>query len=226
MLVSLFISNCLKHKKAYNFSNREDYDMYQLKDKYVEIKGKKIHFIEEGEGDPILLFHGARFNAYTWQETGTIKAISNNGFKAIAVDFPGFGKSENIQGLELTEFIKIFMNSLKIDKATLLGASMGGEAVLGFSVNYPNLVSSLILVGAVGVKNYESNLDKIFEIPTLLIWGSNDTISPKSNYELLLKKLKNVKLKIIGKNHACYLDDPSGFNDTIVEFVKGLKNDK
>ncbi|AOL17010.1 2-hydroxy-6-oxo-6-phenylhexa-2,4-dienoate hydrolase [Sulfolobus sp. A20] len=200
--------------------------MYQLKDKYVEIKGKRIHFIEEGNGDPVLLFHGARFNAYTWHETGTIKSISDNGFRAISVDFPGFGKSENVQGLKLTEFIKTFMDSLEIDKANLLGASMGGEAVLGFSVDYPNLVSSLILVGAVGVKNYENSLDKISEIPVLLVWGSNDTISPKSNYELLLKKLKNAKLKIIGRNHACYLDNPEGFNNTVVEFLKGLKNGK
>ncbi|MEM0131026.1 MAG: alpha/beta hydrolase, partial [Saccharolobus sp.] len=45
--------------------------MQKLQDKFIEISGAKIHYIEEGNGKPVILFHGARFNARTWEETGT-----------------------------------------------------------------------------------------------------------------------------------------------------------
>ncbi|MEM3950888.1 alpha/beta hydrolase, partial [Saccharolobus sp.] len=77
--------------------------------------------------------------------------------------------------------------------------------------------------GAVGVEGFEVQLSKLNKIPLLLIWGSRDTVSPKRNYELILDKVKNVKLEIVGKNHACYLDDPNTFNEKIVNFLKGMK---
>ncbi|BDB98999.1 alpha/beta fold hydrolase [Saccharolobus caldissimus] len=197
--------------------------MQQLQDKFVDVNGLKIHYIEYGDGKPVLLFHGARFNARTWEQTGTISAIASTSYKAISVDFPGFGKSEGSKSEDLSEFIYSFMNTMKIDKAILLGASMGGEAVLGFSVKYTNLVSGLILVGAVGVKRYSNLLYKLTGIPILLIWGANDNVSPKENYELILNKLKDAKLEIVGSQHACYLDDPVTFNQKIVEFLKGLR---
>jgi len=197
--------------------------MQQLQDKFVVVNGLKIHYIEYGDGKPVLLFHGAHFNARTWEQTGTISAIASTGYRAISVDFPGFGKSEGSKSEDLSEFIYSFMNTMKIDKAILLGASMGGEAVLGFSVKYTNLVSGLILVGAVGVKKNSNLLYKLTGIPILLIWGANDNVSPKENYELILNKLKDAKLEIVGRQHACYLDDPVTFNQKIVEFLKGLR---
>lgn len=196
--------------------------MQKLQDKFIEINGAKIHYIEEGNGKPVILFHGARFNARTWEETGTLEAISKANYRAISVDFPGFGLSQNLS-MDFPEFIKAFISSMNFEKAILLGASMGGEAILGFSVKYPNLTEALILVGAVGVQNYQKDLDKISNIPTLLIWGKRDNVSPKRNYEILLSRLKNVKLELIGENHACYLDDPRSFNQKVVDFIKGLK---
>ncbi|ACP34227.1 conserved hypothetical protein [Sulfolobus islandicus L.S.2.15] len=197
--------------------------MQQLVDKFLEVKGRKIHYIESGDGSPVLLFHGARFNARTWVETNTVDSISNIGYKAISVDFPGFGSSEKIEGISLSEFINLFMNSLGISKAILLGASMGGKAVLEFSLKYTESVYGLVLVGAVGVEEFEDQISKLNKIPLLLIWGSRDTVSPKRNYELILDKVKNAKLEIVGKNHACYLDDPNTFNEKIVNFLKGMK---
>lgn len=192
-----------------------------MKDDFVSIKGTKIHFVEEGNGKPFLLFHGARFNAYTWVETNTVKSISSSGFRAISVDFPGFGKSQSGNFSSLSEFIKEFMQIMNIQKAYLMGASMGGEAVLGFAVNNPDMVEGLVLVGPVGVPSYESKLKNLDGKPLLLIWGKNDTVSPRKNAELILNHVKTAKLVIIGNQHACYLDDPMSFNEQIAKFLKG-----
>ncbi|QIW24894.1 alpha/beta hydrolase [Sulfolobus sp. S-194] len=192
-----------------------------MKDNFVNVKGAKIHFIEEGEGKPFLLFHGARFNAYTWVETGTVSSIASARFKAISIDFPGFGKSQNGDFDSLSSFIKDFMDTMNIEKAYLLGASMGGEAILGFAVDNPNMVEGLVLVGAVGVPSYESKLKNLDGKPILLIWGEKDSISPRRNAEIILNHIKSAKLIIVGKQHACYLDDAKKFNEEIVKFLKG-----
>ena len=192
-----------------------------MKDTFVEVKGSKIHYVEEGNGKSFLLFHGARFNAYTWVETKTVDTIASVGFRAIAVDFPGFGKSESGNFGSLSDFIKDLMTTMNLQKAYLLGASMGGEAVLAFAVENPAMVEGLVLVGAVGVASYESKLKNIDGKPVLLIWGEKDSVSPRRNAELILSHVKTAKFITIGKQHACYLDDPNTFNQQIAKFLKG-----
>ncbi|MCI2415033.1 MAG: alpha/beta hydrolase [Candidatus Aramenus sp.] len=194
----------------------------ELLENYVEVGGAKIHYIERGKGRPVILHHGARFNARTWEETGTVSAIAEVGFRAISVDFPGFGRSERGNFSNLSEFIGEFVKALGLERPILLGASMGGEAVLAYAVDNREKVGGLILVGAVGVTNYESNLSNLDGLPVLLIWGKNDTVSPKRNYEAILGHVKTARLEIVGSQHACYLDDPKGFNEKIKEFLKGL----
>ena len=190
-------------------------------EKYVDVKGTKIRVIERGEGKPVFLFHGARFNAETWVSTGTVDAIANAGFKAISVDFPGYGKSERGGYTVLSDFIKDLVIAYGVNKAYYLGASMGGEAVLGFAVNSPERVEGLILVGAVGVDKYKEKLVFLNGKKVLLIWGENDMVAPIKNAKLILNAVSTAKLVYVGKQHACYLDDPKKFNEEIVNFLKG-----
>ncbi|BFI73829.1 2-hydroxy-6-oxononadienedioate/2-hydroxy-6-oxononatrienedioate hydrolase [Nanoarchaeota archaeon] len=189
-------------------------------EKYINVNRTKIRVIEKGEGKYIFLFHGARFNAETWLSTNTIDSLVNSGFKVVSVDFPGFGKSERGNYYNLSEFIKDLVLTYNVDKAYYLGASMGGEAVLGFAVNNPDFVEGLILVGPVGVEKYKEKLKVLDGKKILLIWGKNDNISPISNAELILNNVKTAKLVYVGNNHVCYLDDPKKFNEEIIKFLK------
>lgn len=54
-----------------------------IQEKFVEIKGAKIHYLELGNGRTVILHHGARFNAYTWNQVGIISAIAEVGYGAI-----------------------------------------------------------------------------------------------------------------------------------------------
>ncbi len=193
-----------------------------LEDKFVDLDGSKIHYIESGNGMPFLFVHGARFNARTYEETGTIDTVSNAGFHAISLDFPGYGKSENMD-IDLSGFIAKFIDTMKLEPGVVLGASMGGEAVVGFAVKYPEKFKALVLTGAVGVSSYEDQLDKISDKPMLLIWGKNDIVSPINNYKLLMKHNKNAEFYNVGRQHACYLDDNKSFNGYIEEFLKKIK---
>ncbi len=192
-----------------------------LEGKFIRLDGANIHYIEAGKGFPVMLFHGASFNCRTYEETGTIETIANSGFHAMSIDFPGFGKSESI-GIPLHEFIKRLMDLMDIDKVVMLGASMGGEAVVGFAVKYPGRVKALMLAGAVGVSEYKDELRNMSGKPMLLMWGKNDPISPASNYQLLMKCNESAEFYSVGERHACYLDDSRGFNKHISEFLSKL----
>ncbi len=193
-----------------------------LEDKFVDMAGTKIHYIEAGNGMPFLFVHGARFNARTYEESGTIDTVSGSGFHAISIDFPGYGKSENMD-INLSDFIAKFIDAMKLEPGVVLGASMGGEAVVGFAVKYPEKFKALVLAGAVGVSEYENQLNKIADKPMLLMWGKNDMVSPVTNYQLLMKYDKNAEFYNVGRQHACYLDDNKSFNDHIEEFLKRIK---
>ena len=72
-----------------------------------------IHFLQSGnqEGIPVILLHGMKFQAATWEELGTLERLSEEGFRAIAVDMPGFGKSPACS-VEQDTILKTFINNL------------------------------------------------------------------------------------------------------------------
>ncbi len=68
-----------------------------IKGEYVNIKGSKIHYLEidkESSKDTVILLHGKRYNAYDWINSGIAENLSNQGFKVICFEFPGYGSSE------------------------------------------------------------------------------------------------------------------------------------
>jgi len=188
----------------------------------LDIDGYNVRYFEEGSGKAVVLLHGASFNAEIWVKTGTLSAIAKAGWRSISVDMPGFGKTEKDGYDTVASFLEKLFERLGIERAVIIGASMGGREALSFSVKYPEKVIGLVLVGAVSVWMYENMLSKIKDLPVLLIWGSEDNISPKENYQIIINHLSNSRLKLIGKIHPCYLEEPEMFNKEISEFLKSI----
>lgn len=109
-----------------------------MADYFLEVKGKKIHCLSNDlSGQPkVLLFHGARFNANTWNQVSTLKSLKEIGVPAVAVDFPGYGLSERGSWNDLSEFIKDLLQAMDLERPVLLGPSMGGNAVLKYAIKY------------------------------------------------------------------------------------------
>ena len=64
---------------------------FQFKPNYVEIKGSKVHYIDQGSGDPILFLHGNPTSSYLWRNI--IPYLTSYG-RCIAPDLIGMGKSD------------------------------------------------------------------------------------------------------------------------------------
>ncbi|HJQ16504.1 MAG TPA: alpha/beta fold hydrolase [Allosphingosinicella sp.] len=122
--------------------------------KFVQLKRWKIRYNEAGEGHPVIMLHGSGPGATGWSNFGAnIKDLSKK-YRVIAIDFPGWGLSDTFDPDSGARFqvnadiVVELMDALGIDKAALVGNSMGGIASQMITAQHPNRVSHCITMGA------------------------------------------------------------------------------
>jgi pimeloyl-ACP methyl ester carboxylesterase len=120
-------------------------------EKQIDVFGQKIYYREAGSGPTVILLHGLGADASHW--TQTIAALSPR-HRVIALDQIGFGKSDkpmiNYRVATLVSFLREFYDKAGVDKATLVGNSLGGWTAAAFAIAYPDKVEKLVLVDAAG----------------------------------------------------------------------------
>lgn len=191
-----------------------------LTEQHKEISHCPIHLIQAaGSTGPTLVFlHGMKFNAATWRDLGTLATLVREGYGVVALDLPGFGESPACDRSPLT-ILKELISDLKLDRPILVGPSMGGKVALEFALVHAELVGGLILVGAVGVEERKAQLANI-KVPTLVVWGSEDAISPLANAHLLAEQIPAANLVLVqGAPHPCYLDQPDIWHWEVTSFL-------
>jgi len=109
---------------------------FPFESKYLEVNGSNIHYIDEGEGDPILFIHGNPTSSYLWRNI--IPYLTPHG-RCIALDHIGMGKSDkpDIQyGFESTyDYLEKFIDKLGLKNITLVIHDWG--SIMGF--HYANM---------------------------------------------------------------------------------------
>lgn len=122
-------------------------------EKTVTIFGAKIHYIEAGDmaNPTVVLIHGLGGNSDNWIFTTPALAAK---YHVVALDQVGFGKSDkpfiNYRAGTYVDFLDKFFTEVKIEKATLVGNSLGGWIGALYSLRYPARVEKLVLVDAAG----------------------------------------------------------------------------
>jgi 2-hydroxy-6-oxonona-2,4-dienedioate hydrolase len=120
-------------------------------DKEITIFGQKIYYAEAGSGPTVILLHGLGGNAQNWLPN--FAALSAK-FHVIALDQIGFGRSDkpliNYRVGTYVDFLDEFLKQLKIERASLVGESMGGWTAAAFTIAHPEKVDRLILADAAG----------------------------------------------------------------------------
>ena len=119
-----------------------------------ENNGYPIAYVDEGEGDPILLIHGFASNKHVnWIYTGWLDLLVNDGRRVIAIDNRGHGESYKYYAAEdysapiMAEDALKLLDHLNVKKADLLGYSMGTRVAAFCALQAPERVRSLILGG-------------------------------------------------------------------------------
>jgi pimeloyl-ACP methyl ester carboxylesterase len=122
------------------------YEAQQLRTGLIETNGTKLYYEMMGQGHPLVLLHGGYMDRRMWDDQFAVFAQF---YQVIRYDIRGFGKSELPQvpyadRQDLYDLLKF----LGIEKAYLLGLSLGGEIAIDFTLEYPRMVDALILVGS------------------------------------------------------------------------------
>lgn len=123
--------------------------------KFIDLDGVRLHYMERGKGDPVLMVHGLGAYSYTWRHN--MDALAQQ-FRVIAIDLKGFGLSEKPIGPGYSieshvHTILQFISKLQLPQINYVGSSMGGEIGLRLCLVKPEQIKKLILIGSSGYRD-------------------------------------------------------------------------
>ena len=102
----------------------------QSESRFFDSKGVRIHFMDEGQGDPVVLIHGFTGNLVSeWSASGTTQTLLDAGYRVIAFDVRGHGESDKPHdpadyGDAMSEDTVRLLNHLGIERAHIVGYSV------------------------------------------------------------------------------------------------------
>lgn len=264
----------------------------------VEVNGIKIDCRDEGEGVPILFLHAFPLNQTMWDDqVGVLREM----YRAITLDLRGFGRSgfaSSPHSIEqMASDVRSLMKALGIDRAVLVGLSMGGYISLAFYRSYPECVRALVLADtrasadtedararriksaekaeregsrsiaddvvpvllgrstlstrpdlialtremieanspagisaaqrAMAARRDSTDLLGTINIPTLILVGSEDSLTPPAEAEAMHRAIRGSRLRVIeGAGHLSNLEQPREFNTALAEFIPQVETNR
>jgi len=107
----------------------------------------KLNYVDEGSGETLVLIHGLSDTLIYWEMLAS--ALKKN-FRVIRFDLRGHGQSslgsDEISIGTYSDDLKNILDDLAIQKANLIGFSLGGAIALDFTIRFPDYVSSIVLM--------------------------------------------------------------------------------
>lgn len=136
-----------------------------VKKVYLPRSGYNIAYMEAGQSGPVVIFiHGLGSYAPAWK--GNLNELSQH-CRCIAIDLPGYGKSDKYPHSGLMSFYAGIINELteelRLDKVFLAGHSMGGQIAITTALLYPDKVKGLILAAPAGFETFTAGQKQWFK---------------------------------------------------------------
>ena len=123
-------------------------------DRFFDSAGVRIHYVDHGTGEPVVLIHGFTGSyARHFDTTGLMSRLASAGYRVIALDCRGHGQSGKPTdvtkyGLEMARDVVRLLDHLAIDRAHIVGYSMGGQIALKLLDTQPHRLMTATLIGA------------------------------------------------------------------------------
>ena len=117
--------------------------------KFIEIDGNRIHYVDVGEGRPIVFLHGLGAQLHHFRHT--LFGHFGPGYRLIALDRPGSGYSTRANGAtgrlpEQAALVRRFIEKLELERPLVVGHSLGGAVTLTLAVEHPEAISGIALL--------------------------------------------------------------------------------
>src|SRR3954447_7613286 len=116
---------------------------------YRQVDGLRIAHVDEGDGPPVVFFHGEPTWSFLWRKA--LVPVRDAGFRCIAADQPGFGRSDKPMDLDWysydrhTEFAASLLADLDLRDATAVVHDWGGPIGLRLAVEHPDRIARLVI---------------------------------------------------------------------------------
>lgn len=167
------------------------------KGKFLEVKGVRLHYVERGTGDPLVLLHGNGSMIEDFEASGLVNLAAKD-YRVIVFDRPGFGHSDRPRNVVWTpgaqaDLLRAALAQLGVSNAVVLGHSWGASVAVAMALKYPTFVRGLVL--ASGYYYPTARVDVLaMGIPAVPIVGDilSHTVSPLLSrliWPLMMKKI-------------------------------------
>jgi 4,5:9,10-diseco-3-hydroxy-5,9,17-trioxoandrosta-1(10),2-diene-4-oate hydrolase len=138
-------------------------------DQYIQVGNLKTRYWALGDkGTVVILIHGLGASADIWRHN--VEALAEQ-HRVYVPDVIGFGRSDkpgpSFSPFDYTRFLDDFLNILNIERASLIGQSLGGAIALHYALHFPQKVSKLVLVDSAGLGKEVIWTLRLMSIPLL-----------------------------------------------------------
>jgi haloalkane dehalogenase len=123
---------------------------YDFEPHYAEVDGLRLHYLDEGDGDPVVCFHGEPSWSYLYRKM--IPPLVAGGHRVICPDYAGFGRSDKPTDFDWytydrhTETVSELLAGLDLSDATVIVQDWGGPIGLRWAVENPDRVARLVIL--------------------------------------------------------------------------------
>jgi haloalkane dehalogenase len=123
---------------------------YPFESRYREVDGLRLAHLDEGDGKPVVFFHGEPTWSYLWRKV--IPPVRDAGFRCIAPDYAGFGRSDKPTDLgwysydRHVELMAQLLDELDLRDATVVVHDWGGPIGLRLAVEHPERISRIVIM--------------------------------------------------------------------------------
>lgn len=183
-----------------------------------------------------LLLHGGKFTSQTWEDTGILRDIAmKTGIPAIAIDFPGFGKSKVKQKSEHSHGVVMppekaveFLEQVPVllgfphAKIIIIAPSSSGVPAFSWALETSHEIEAMIPVAPIGLDRLPSGALQSIKLPILHLYGSLDDHGMKTS-KILYDSMSDFRaIEMPNAGHNCYLDHTELFNEEVTNFIEYL----
>ncbi|XP_020854579.1 protein ABHD14A [Phascolarctos cinereus] len=174
----------------------------------------------------VVLLHGKAFTSHIWQQLGTLEKLSRRGYRAIALDLPGFGNSFPSPAASTeagrADLLDHILRELEVKNLVLVSPSLSGLYSLPFLMRAHQQLCGFVPIAPTFTENYTQKQFSAIKTPTLIIYGALDKGLAQESLQKLRYLPNHSTVKLQDAGHACYLHQPHDFHDALLTFLDKL----
>ena len=169
-----------------------------VEERMMAVGEYKVNVASAGSGPTVVMLHGEDKQP-TWKEWEGFLGLSES-YGLIIPDLVGFGKSshpgETPDYRAQARVVHELLDVMKVERATLVGYSWGGQVALEVAIDWPERIESLILVASTYDKGQLPMLSKIRR-PSLIVWAEDDLVTQLKAGYLLRDAIRTSRLEVL-----------------------------